>query len=89
MDTPIRHFLIVFDASRGAMREGVRVFDDPVMALDAYRDAEIRHEADKTIHVVLLGADSLETLKVTHGNYWATDPWSEAEFSAVARTGRS
>ena len=86
--SPIRHFLIVHDSCLGVMKEDVRVFDDPVEALAAYRETEIRHEGDTTIHVVLLGADSIETLKVTHGNYWDNDPWNPEVFAAVLRTGR-
>jgi hypothetical protein len=29
------------------------------------------------MEIVLVGADSIETVMLTHGNYWAVDPEAE------------
>jgi hypothetical protein len=68
-DAPFRRFLIVFDASTCAEPE-VREFDAAGPAMDAYEAAEAKYRGRPEIHVVLIGSDSLETVKKTHGNYW-------------------
>ena len=71
MSWTLIHFLIVFDTESGAMREDVRAFIDDDEAVKAYRESENRYEEDRRIEVVLIGSDSLDTVKVTHANYWA------------------
>jgi hypothetical protein len=68
-DTPINQFLITYDIAR--KQAHVDEFgEDTERALDAYSAAERRHRGDEHIEVVLLGSDSLETLKRTHGRYF-------------------
>jgi hypothetical protein len=68
-ETPINHFLITYDIAREHAH--VDAFgEDNDAALDAYSAAETRHRGDANIEVVLLGSDSLETLKLTHGRYF-------------------
>ena len=43
---------------------------DYARALDAYAQAEERWRGDDQFEVVLLGSDSLETLKRTHSSYF-------------------
>ena len=45
------------------------VFDDSTEALEAFARAEGEHRGVRGVEVVLLGSDSLETLKRTHGHY--------------------
>lgn len=65
-----RHFLIVFDGATGTMKEEVRSFDDVPEALEAYAEAERAHEDERSIQVVLIASDSLETVQNTHPNFW-------------------
>jgi len=66
----LSQFLIVFNHDRGALHQDVTVFADPAEALSAY-DAAERHFADQThIEVVLIGSDSLDTVRRTHANYF-------------------
>jgi hypothetical protein len=70
-EAEIRHFLVVFDISTGEAR--VRDFaTDYYGAIDAY--AEIEGELDwrEDLDIVLLSADSLETVKRTHSSYFGT-----------------
>lgn len=64
------HFLLVFDGAIGTVRGEVRRFGDVAAALRAYREAEREHEGDPSVQVVLIAADSLETVRATHPNYW-------------------
>jgi predicted metal-dependent HD superfamily phosphohydrolase len=66
----LSQFLIVFDHDRGALYQDVTVFADPAEALSAY-DAAERHFAElEHIEVVLIGSDSLDTVRRTHANYF-------------------
>jgi hypothetical protein len=73
---PLVHFLLVYDRSKQQLVYE-HAFTDPAVALKAYEamEEEHRHQTDKEI--VLVGADSIETVKLTHGNYWAADPCAD------------
>ena len=86
-NAPFRHFLIVFDASTCAEPE-VSEFERSDAALEAYHRAEDQYRGRREIHVVLLGSDSIETIKKTHGNYWNDDGLAEIE-AALSGSSRS
>jgi hypothetical protein len=75
--TELSQFLIVFNHERGALHQDVTVFADPAEALRAY-DAAERHFAQRThIEVVLIGSDSLDTVRRTHATTsMAPPPWN-------------
>jgi hypothetical protein len=65
----IKHFLVVYDIPAG--RADVGEFGtDYDAALRAYDAAEEAYRDDPDHEVVLLGSDSLETLKKTHSSYF-------------------
>jgi len=64
----LSQFLIVFDHNRGALHQDVTVFADPVEALGAYDAAERHFAGQAHIEVVLIGSDSLDTVRRTHAN---------------------
>lgn len=66
---PLKHFLIVFDRSTGRQL-ALEEFSSSERALAAYEAAESNKGDDKMIDVVLVGSDSLETVKVTHASYF-------------------
>jgi len=77
--TDIKHFLVTYDPAR---REAtVQAFGtDYDAAQDAYQRAE--HEDRGTnLDVVLLSADSLETIKRTHSSYFEQRPLDELLFA--------
>lgn len=83
MGDVIQHFLITFDIGRQTAH--VREFGtDYEAALDAYDQAEDQVRADPQIEVVLLGADSLDTLKKTHSSYFMGTP-AEHPFASFLR----
>ncbi len=65
----INHFLVVYDIVAGLAH--VQQFDGEYeLAVEAYNDEERRYRKDSNIEVVLLGSDSLETLRRTHSSYF-------------------
>jgi len=66
----VLHFLIVYDLRRQHL-VSAREFRSAVEAAAAYGDAERAHVGDDSIEIVLVGADSLATIRQTHGHYFA------------------
>jgi hypothetical protein len=68
----LEHFLLIYDLARGELESMAR-FGDPIEAAEAYTVAErkLRMRDDRdNFEIVLVGADSLDTLKVTHSRYF-------------------
>lgn len=64
----IKHFLISLDPTRG--RTSVREFGtDYDAAQSAYAEAE-RADTDNKLDIVLISADSLQTIEQTHSSYF-------------------
>lgn len=67
---PLIHFLLVYDLDRQSLVGDPRQFSDPSEAAFAYAELEEEHRQDSNLEIVLIGADSLETIRSTHGNYF-------------------
>lgn len=65
----LNHFLVLYRISL-AKAEVTAFGHDYGVALDAYNLSEEEHRDDPDVEVVLLGSDSLETLKRTHSSYF-------------------
>lgn len=70
---PIVHFLLVYDRQRGKLIVD-QPFSDLSEAVRAYEEMEEAHRDDKHMEIVLVGADSIETVMLTHGNYFDAVP---------------
>ncbi len=70
MSKGIQHFLIVFDHSEGKIVELVKFGEDSNSAVAAYSAKEKELENRKLVEIVLIGSDSLETVQLTHANYF-------------------
>lgn len=66
----IQHFLLVFDHEQGHLVEEKHFGDDGARALSCYAQLEQEHQGDRLIEIVLIGSDSIETVKLTHANYY-------------------
>jgi hypothetical protein len=66
----MRHFLVIYDVRAG--KATVREFDDYTEALAAYASIEKENLGSADFDIVLLGADSLQTIKRTHSSYFET-----------------
>lgn len=76
-DADIKHFLVVYDLAEGKAK--VRSFGvDYERALSAYAKAEEDFANRATYDIVLLGADSIETIKRTHSSYFHTEETFES-----------
>ena len=65
----IKHFLVSYDLATG--KTEVESFDtDYDAAQAAYAEAEQANADDEKLDIVLLSADSLETIKQTHSSYF-------------------
>ena len=66
----LRHFLLVFDHRKGELID-LQAFEDRSNdAVDAYSAKELEYREMPWIDIVLVGSDSVETVKLTHANYF-------------------
>jgi hypothetical protein len=68
----MRYFLLVYDRRGARLTSAPQVFDDQQEALGARFDIE-RSGLGDDIEVVVLGGESLESLKTTHARYFGSD----------------
>ena len=66
----IQQFLLIYDRKRDELLSHEAFGDDVVAATTAYRAAEIEYQDRPEMDIVLVGAESLETIKVTHSTYF-------------------
>lgn len=70
MTQTILHFLLVFDHERGELIEMREFGDDADAAVAAYSDKEQEFQGRERVEIVLVGSDSLDTVRLTHANYF-------------------
>ncbi len=66
------HFLLVYDLAKQKLVH-TQEFRDAREAAAEYGRWEQEHSGDKDLEIVLVGADSLATIKTTHGHYFDGD----------------
>lgn len=67
---PDLYFILIYDIPSRQLE--VHEFgEDYNAAVDAYGEFEQEHRDEKAIEVVLVGADSIETIHKTHSHYFA------------------
>ena len=76
-------FLLTFDHDARKLIS-LDEFRNTAQALKAYSEREEQYRNNSRVEVVLLGADSIDAIKVTHSNYF-----EDAFASLVARLGLS
>ena len=67
------HFLLVFNHSTGVL-ERCEKFSLGNKAAAAYAAAETAYQGNDDMEIVLVGADSIETINKTHGHYFNESP---------------
>lgn len=72
MTASLNHFLLVFDHNTAQLVDLKDFGGDVKSAMAEYSRLEREHMASRSdgIEIVLIGSDSLETVKVTHANYF-------------------
>ena len=83
MSERIEYFLLVFDRSLGQLIDCRQFGEDEGAAVLAYENLETEHQANDSIEVVLIGSDSLETIKVTHANYFYASDLESKYFAGL------
>jgi hypothetical protein len=78
----IQHFLVIYDIAAGQANVK-RYGADYDTALEAYEQAEETYRGRDDLDVVLLGADSIETIKKTHSSYFNTQEKGFERFFSV------
>lgn len=66
----IQHLLLVFDHEKGRLVEEHHFETRGDAALAAYAELERKHQDDRMIEIVLIGSDSIDTVRLTHANYY-------------------
>ncbi len=80
---PSQYFILVYRLPEEAV-EVVPFGDDVEAAGRRYRELEIEHRGQDGVEVVLVGADSIETIHRTHSHYFVKDKASDL-FERVLR----
>jgi len=66
----LKHFLLVFNHDEERLAELIEFEHDSEAALTAYAAKEREWRDKPRCEVVLIGSDSLDTVKLTHANYF-------------------
>jgi len=64
------HFLILYNTTTQELIEARPLGEDTALATAAYAAAERECRHRKDIEIVLIGADSLDTIRQTHPHYF-------------------
>lgn len=70
MTASIQHFLLVFDHSLDRLIDQQDFGTDVTAATAAYSAAETRYRDNSLIDIVLVGSDSIDTVRTTHSTYF-------------------
>ena len=70
MNEPIQHFLLIFDHEQGHLIGTEEFGTDGDAVLSAYAAKEREYRDRDRIEIVLVGSDSLETVRFTPANYF-------------------
>lgn len=66
----LRHFLLVYDLEAGQLVEQLDLGDDGDAAAGEYSRREAEYRDRDGFEIVLVGADSIETIRETHSHYF-------------------
>ena len=69
MNPPEQYFLLIYDVGSRALQTE-EFGGDYTRAAERYSDLEEAHRESEDIEVVLVGADSFDTIKRTHSHYF-------------------
>jgi len=66
---PLIHFLLIYNIELGRL-VSCNEFRDSALAVAKYSELEREYAGQGKFEIVLVGADSIETIKRTHGQYF-------------------
>lgn len=81
---PLIHFILVYNLGLGRLVE-THEFKDSAAAVAKYGELERKHAGEGQFEIVLVGADSIDTIRRTHGQYFngARDPAASPYLAGV------
>lgn len=82
----VQHFLLVYDHALGHLVDEIAFGTDAQAAVKRYQELEAEHRHNKKMDIVLVGSDSLETIRVTHKNYFDSQKTMEEIHSYLAHS---
>lgn len=68
--SPVQHFILVFDRNAGHLVEQIPFGTHRAAAVARYGEIEKEYRNSPHMDILLVGSDSIETIKVTHANYF-------------------
>ncbi len=74
----LTHFILIYDHAQQKLVETLDFGSRGTAAAATYGELEQKYREQKGIEIVLVGADSLETIRSTHAHYFsesAADPF--------------
>lgn len=74
------HFILIYDHQQQRLLEALEFGEHGEDATAKYAEYEREYKDREGVEIVLVGADSLETIRQTHAHYFsdsASDPFSE------------
>lgn len=77
---PLQHFLLIYDHRQQKLLDALELGGRGELAAHTYAEYEERYRDRKGIEIVLVGADSLDTIRQTHAHYFsasASEPFSD------------
>ena len=82
----VQHFLLVYDHDLGHLVQEIEFGTDAQAAVKRYQELEAEHRANARMDIVLVGSDSLDTIRVTHRNYFEAQKTMEEIHSLLAHS---
>lgn len=80
----LRHFLLIYNIREQRIEDLEQFGEDAGAAAERYAELEGEHRGSADYEIVLIGADSIETIRTTHSHYF-DGKRSESPFLAVLR----
>lgn len=69
-EAKILHFILVFDRHAGRLVERLDFGTEAKAAVTKYEALEEQYRDAPHMDIVLVGSDSIDTVKITHANYF-------------------
>jgi hypothetical protein len=82
-DPKIQHFILVFDRRAGHLVTQLTFGPEAKAAVRRYEELEEQYREDQHMDIVLVGSDSIDTVKITHANYF--DGTAKDQYADVLR----
>ncbi|QCV95642.1 hypothetical protein [Acidipropionibacterium acidipropionici] len=80
------YFILVYNRAKRALMQTLRYGTQADLAVADYSKFEHEYEKDHDVEVVLIGSDSLETVRRTHANYFGSNEVTDPRLRRILAT---